>query len=128
MTRLVLVWLLLTNYLLVVGAGLVNRPEQPRYSAAHPYKHSKECQQHNYLRLDCFGTCNGDQHAVDGKTPREAAQHLLLTAKAVDSHYLPEVVALGLGFTLPSRIQALHYAADTSAGLSREIDAPPRRG
>ncbi|RZK98368.1 MAG: hypothetical protein EOO62_26610, partial [Hymenobacter sp.] len=62
MPRLLLTWLLLLNYLLVVGAGLVaSRPPEPLFTAAHPYVHSAACQQHNYLRLDCFEHCNGDQ-------------------------------------------------------------------
>jgi len=52
MFRTLLTWLLLLNYLLVVGVGLlVSRPPEPLFTAAHPYVHSKECQQRNYLRL-----------------------------------------------------------------------------
>ena len=87
MLRSLLTWLLLLNYLLVVGAGLlVSRPPEPPFTAAHPYVHSKECQQHNYLRLDCFERCNGDQHEVQRKLPTGTGLHYLAQLKGLDVH------------------------------------------
>lgn len=82
---LTLLWLF--NYLLVVGAGLaVSRPPEPLFSAAHPYAHSKECQQHNYLRLDCFEHCNGDQRALHRSRPTGTGLHYLAQLKGLDVH------------------------------------------
>lgn len=87
MLRPLLTWLLLLNYLLVVGAGLlVSRPSEPLLTAAHPYVHSKECQQHNYLRLDCFERCNGGQHEVKAKLPIGTGLHYLAQLKGLDVH------------------------------------------
>ncbi|MGI4761580.1 MAG: hypothetical protein ACRYF0_12780 [Janthinobacterium lividum] len=87
MLRALLTWLLLLNYLLVVGAGLlVSRPPEPLFSAAHPYVHSKDCQQHNYLRLDCFERCNGDQHTVQRQRPTGTGLHYLAQLKGLDVH------------------------------------------
>jgi hypothetical protein len=88
MLRPLLTWFLLLNYLLVVGAGLVvSRPPEPPFSAAHPYVHSKECQQHNYLRLDCFERCNGDQRVVHRPVPTGTGLHYLAQLKGLDVHF-----------------------------------------
>jgi len=94
MLRPLLTWFLLFNYLLVVGAGLVvSRPPEPLFSAAHPYVHSKECQQHNYLRLDCFERCNGDQHTAHRPVPTGTGLHYLAQLKGLDVHFA--VVSVG---------------------------------
>ena len=96
MFRPLLTWLLLLNYLLVVGAGLVvSRPPAPAFSAAHPYVHSKECQQRNYLRLDCFERCNGGQHAVRRAVPTGSGLHYLAQLKGLDVH-CPAAETVGL--------------------------------
>ena len=95
MLRPLLTWLLLLNYLLVVGAGLVvSRPPEPLFSAAHPYVHSTECQQHNYLRLDCFERCNGDQRAAHRPVPTGTGLHYLAQLKGLDVHFLAASRAL----------------------------------
>ena len=77
---------LLLNYLLVVGAGMrVGRPE-PAFSAAHPYVHSEECQQHHYLRLDCFEHCNGERYGLQQKLPGDSALHFLAQLRGLDAH------------------------------------------
>ena len=77
---------LLLNYLLVVGAGMrVGRPE-PAFSAAHPYVHSQECQQNNYLRLDCFEHCNGERYGLQQKLPGDSALHFLTQLRGLDVH------------------------------------------
>ena len=79
--------LLLANYLLMVGAGLcVGRPAAPAFSAAHPYQHSKQCQQENYLRLDCFEHCNGEQQARQLQLPEGDGLHFLAQLKGLDVH------------------------------------------
>ena len=57
--RATLTLLVLANYLTVLLSVnlLLNKPV---LSAQHPYVHSENCQQQNYLALDCFDKCNGD--------------------------------------------------------------------
>ena len=128
MLRSWLVLLLLTNYLLVVGAGLVNRPVAPRYTAAHPYVHSAQCQQQHYLRLDCFDHCNGDQDVVQKRTARQNAQHLLSVIKSIDAHCLAATVTLPQVKFSFAKPLAVELVPTIPAGIQAEIYAPPRRG
>lgn len=107
MLRSLLTWLLLLNYLLVVGAGLVvSRPPEPPFSAAHPYVHSHNCQQHNYLRLDCFEHCNGDQRVLHRPLPTGTGLHYLAQLKGLDVHFAAApVVALVPPLAWASRTQ-----------------------
>jgi len=131
MLRLLLTWLLLLNYLLVVGAGLVvSRPPEPLFSAAHPYVHSKECQQHNYLRLDCFERCNGDQTAAHRPVPTGTGLHYLAQLKGLDAHFVAAAVA---AIVPPLRWSALvrHPALASSAWaawVGPHDYPPPQRG
>ena len=131
MLRPLLTWLLLLNYLLVVGVGLlVSRPPEPLFSAAHPYVHSKECQQHNYLRLDCFEQCNGDQHALKPTLPTGTGLHYLAQLKGLDVHFpTPPLVvqpALGVGWrAAPRPVLAPARLPDGSGGRDYP---PPQRG
>ncbi len=131
MLRTLLTWLLLLNYLLVVGVGLlVSRPPEPLFTAAHPYVHSKECQQRNYLRLDCFERCNGDQHEVHHKLPTGTGLHYLAQLKGLDVHFpAPSLAAL----LTPARgwRAAPRWAlapARLPGGLSGRDYPPPQRG
>ncbi|RYU84344.1 hypothetical protein [Hymenobacter persicinus] len=128
MLRSWLILLLLCNYLLVVGAGLVNRPEAPRYTAAHPYVHSHACQQQNYLRLDCFGTCNGDQHALDKQQKAPTSQQLLTMSKGIDLHCLttPILISRPRFGRLP--LVAAELVQPLATGFGTRLDFPPRRG
>lgn len=128
MVRSWLVLLLLTNYLLVVGAGLVNRPVAPRYTAAHPYVHSHDCQQQHYLMVDCFDRCNGDQQVVQKRTATENAQHLLSISKGIDAHCLAEVIRLTPVYTSSQSTLPVASFEEVTAGFQGTIDAPPRRG
>ncbi|NML65050.1 hypothetical protein HHL22_07510 [Hymenobacter sp. RP-2-7] len=119
MLRPLLTLLLLLNYLLVVGAGvLVSRPAAPRYTAAHPYVHSAECQRNHYLRLDCFERCNGDQAAAH-PAPRHSAPHLLALLKGLDEH-CPAPTALGVA--RPAKLAS--YQAPARYPLARPTDLP----
>lgn len=118
MLRPLLAVLLLANYLLVVGAGLVvSRPEAPRFSAARPYVHSLECQRHNYLRLDCFERCNGEQPAAKMKLPTGTGLHFLAQLKGLDAH-----CAFGEGAAV-GRPLARAYPAPTAAGSPGAVRA-----
>jgi hypothetical protein len=131
MFRPLLTLLLLLNYLLVVGAGvLVSRPAAPRYSAAHPYVHSAECQRAHYLRLDCFERCNGDQAAAH-PVPRHSAPHLLALLKGLDEH-CPAPAPLGVPHPAQPtpRLLAARYPLADPLGLPTGVGGrdprPPR--
>ncbi|MBF9238731.1 hypothetical protein I2I05_15100 [Hymenobacter sp. BT683] len=131
MLRTLLAFLLLANYLLVVGAGLgVARAAAPTFSAAHPYEHSQHCQQQNYLRLDCFEQCNGRQQASKAKLPTGAGLHFLAQLKGLDVHcpaafalLSPRLVIRPLGKPQPAAA-----AAAMAAGFGSRDYPPPRRG
>jgi|SRR6476469_4698510 len=132
MLRSLLAVLLLANYLLVVGAGHgLNRAEAPRYSAAHPYVHSKQCQRANYLRVDCFEQCNGEQPAVKAKLPGSEDQHLMSTVKGLDVHCAVECLVLEQQrLLLPLRGARVAAAALVAvpSGFGLRDYPPPRRG
>ena len=131
MLRPLLTLLLLLNYLLVVGAGvLVGEPSAPRYSAAHPYVHSAECQRQHYLRLDCFERCNGEQHTAH-EQPHSRAPHLLALLKGLDEHCPVAAPALA-----PRALAAVYRAATSypalgarslTPGFAGRDPRPPRR-
>ena len=131
MLRTLLAVLLLANYLLVVGAGLVvGRPAVPAFSAAHPYVHSKNCQQQNYLRLDCFEHCNGHQQEVKTKVPAGTGLHFLAQLKGLDVHCALEQMfhCLQPGFQSAQAAQPVETGAGMVAGFAGHDYPPPRRG
>lgn len=131
MPRPLLTVLLLLNYLLVVGAGLlVSRPPEPLFTAAHPYVHSKDCQQHNYLRLDCFERCNGDQHQLQRRLPTGTGLHYLAQLKGLDVHFPTPSVAASAPpqqWQLTARHQALPPLVLPTPPAGRDYP-PPQRG
>lgn len=127
MRRSLLAFLLLANYLLVVGAGLVvSRPEVPRFSAAHPYVHSLDCQRHNYLHLDCFERCNGAQ-AARATPPTGTGLHFLAQLKGLDVH-CATAAAQGpgpRGPQLPTGAPAVGGPVAVAAGFAGPPTPPP---
>lgn len=85
--RTALVLLLLLNYLTVVLAGSWTALRAPAPTEAHPYAHSAECQRQNYLRLDCFDACNGQQ-LLATKLPKGMTDQTddSLSLKMLDCH------------------------------------------
>lgn len=128
MARPYLVLLLLLNYLLVVGAGLVERPAR-MIERPFAYEHSPDCQLHHTLRLACFDDCNGVQYTVQKNGERLPLTQLLTTFKGLDIHCLPEARA---AFAVPAygrpapRLAA--YEAAVPVGYRGRIELPPRRG
>lgn len=128
MLRYLLLLLLLLPYLGGIGAGLVGRPEPAGPTAAHPYMHSAACQHENYLRLDCFDTCNGNQSAVEVQTKNTTPAQLLASAKSIDLHCLPETPHLQV---VQFRQFVGHQPAAepaTTAGNRSIPEQPPRCG
>jgi hypothetical protein len=128
MLRTCLVLLLLTHYLLVVGAGLVGRPEPVRQHAAD-YVHSVDCQQQHYLRLDCFDQCNGEQYEVAKPGQHQSLPQLLSTLKGLDVHCLnvaplPTIMPVWTSGKPETAVLVL----PTPAGFPAILYAPPRQG
>jgi len=122
------VLLLLLNYLLVVGAGLVERPALV-VDRPFAYAHSPDCQLHHTLRLACFDDCNGAQYTIKKNGERRPLTQLLTSFKGLDSHCLPDgrvaFAAPAYGRPAP-RPTGWHRAVPT--GFRGRIELPPRRG
>jgi hypothetical protein len=128
MPRQFLTLLLLLNYLLVVGAGLVERPARP-IDRPFAYVHSHDCQLKHTLRLACFDDCNGVQYTVKKTGERPPLQQLLHSFKGLDTHCLPEAQVLVAKpvFAFSEPRKAAREVA-LSVGYKGEIELPPRRG
>jgi hypothetical protein len=128
MLRSLLVLLLLANYLLVVGAGLVERPARA-IERPFAYVHSPDCQLRHTLRLACFDDCNGVQYTVKKTGERPPLQQLLTSLKGLDTHCLPEAYR---AFVRPVfQVAEAHLGASEAAvsnGYRGRIELPPRRG
>lgn len=120
--------LLLLNYLLVVGAGLVERPARV-IDRPFAYVHSQDCQLRHTLRLGCFDDCNGVQYTVKKNGERLPLQQLLTSFKGLDTHCLAEC---RVAFQRPAYgLVMAHGAAHVVAvpvGYRGQIELPPRRG
>ena len=125
MLRSLLVLLLLAHYLLVVGAGLVERPARA-VERPFAYVHSSDCQLRHTLRLACFDDCNGVQYSVKKTGERMPFQQLLTSLKGLDTHCLPEawvpadttVFGLAESWVAPSGV-------GIPTGYHGEVELPP---
>ncbi|MDB5269634.1 MAG: hypothetical protein JWP58_2674 [Hymenobacter sp.] len=120
--------LLLLNYLLVVGAGLVERPAKV-IDRPFAYVHSPDCQLRHTLRLGCFDDCNGVQYTVKKTGERPPIQQLLTSLKGLDTHCLTEtrVVFARPVFAAAEARRATRVVA-VPVGYRGRIELPPRRG
>ena len=122
--------LLLLNYLLVVGAGMAERPARV-VDRPFPYAHSTDCQLQHTLRLACFDDCNGVQYTVKKHGERPPLQQLLTSLKGLDLHCLPvaegvKVAAAPIFGRAASRPAAREVAVPS--GYRGQVELPPRRG
>ena len=128
MPRQLLTLLLLLNYLLVVGAGLVERPARP-ITRPFAYVHSHDCQLKHTLRLACFDDCNGVQYTVKKAGERPPLQQLLSSFKGLDTHCLSEVrVAFARPVFIASKARLAARVVAVPVGYRGQIELPPRRG
>jgi hypothetical protein len=120
--------LLLLNYLLVVGAGLVERPAKV-IDRPFAYVHSQDCQLKHTLRLACFDDCNGVQYTVKKTGERRPLQQLLTSFKGLDTHCLQElqVVFARPVFGVAEARRAARVVA-VPVGYRGQIELPPCRG
>jgi len=120
--------LLLLNYLLVIGAGLVERPARV-IDRPFAYEHSHDCQLQHTLRLACFDDCNGVQYQVKKNGERPPLQQLLNTLKGLDKHCLPEVrVVVNARVFRSAQPVLVAREAAVPTGYRGKIELPPRRG
>ena len=120
--------LLLLHYLLVVGAGLVERPARA-IDRPYAYAHSRDCQAQHTLRVACFDDCNGVQYTVKKNGERLPLQQLLNTFKGLDAHCLPEWrVAFARPVFSASEPRLAAGMPAVPAGYRGQIELPPRRG
>ncbi len=128
MARPYLVLLLLLNYLLVVGAGLGERPARV-INRPFPYVHSHDCQLRNALRVGCFDDCNGVQYTVRKNGERPPLQQLLTSLKGLDAHCLPDArVAFAAPVFPRAEPRRAARVAAVPTGHRGQIYSPPRRG
>lgn len=127
MLRRCFILLLLAHYLLVVGLGLVGRPEPVRQHA-QDYVHSADCQQQHYLRLDCFDHCNGEQYARPKPGQQQSWAQLLSSLKSLDVHCLSAVPELHKPFRQRAAPVVADWNRPLPAGFDMRRYAPPRQG
>ena len=128
MLRSLLAALMLLNYLLVVGAGLVERPARA-IERPFAYVHSQDCQLRHTLRLGCFDDCNGVQYTVKKNGERLPLHQLLTTFKGLDAHCLPvETAAIARLVFYWKELRLPARTAAVATGHRGEIELPPRRG
>ena len=126
--RPLLTLLLLLNYLLVVGAGLVERPAK-MIDRPFAYVHSHDCQLRHTMRLGCFDDCNGVQYTVKKNGERLPLQQLLTSFKGLDTHCLSEWrVAFARPFCVGSEARQAARMVAVPVGYRGQIELPPRRG
>ena len=120
--------LLLLNYLLVVGAGLVERPAKV-IDRPFAYVHSQDCQLRHTMRLGCFDDCNGVQYTVKKNGERLPLQQLLTSFKGLGTHCLPEWrVAFKRPVFVSATARQTARVVAVRVGYRGQIELPPRRG
>lgn len=128
MARSYLVLLLLLNYLLVVGAGMAERPARV-VNRPFPYVHSHDCQLRHTLRLACFDDCNGVQYTLKKHGERPPLHQLLSSLKGLDLHCLPQAqVVVSAPVFGPAAPRPTTHEVVVPSGFQGQLEQPPRRG
>ncbi len=119
--------LLLVNYLLVVGAGCVSRPEdQNGLLLVQTHTADQSYQECRYLRMDGLENFLTEALASRYKSTTETPKHHLVSVvSSVDAHCLPQP-----GYQLPTAIRRMattvtHPLTVATVERSRDLDAPP---
>jgi hypothetical protein len=90
---------------------------------SHNYVHSLTCQLKNYLRLDCFDACNGEQQM------HQYASHpdqklFIVSSLSLDLHFMPCCnFSIYTAPQLPNLIT--HFSGCLSQGISKNLFSPP---
>lgn len=125
--RSVIAFLLLLNYLLVVGTGCMNRPEDQRerlmVRTTDDGQHYQQCR---YLRMDGLETFLAEALASRYENAAETTQHHLMSViNGVDAHDLPHITWLLFARVHQSSELINRYLAVAPPAVCRAIDAPP---
>ena len=122
--RVMLTLFVLMNYL--TGLLLVNLLlNKPVYSVTNPYVHSETCQQHNYLALDCFDKCNGDNFWK--KASKDSPEQEVIFILAV--HLQTRVFHLEtIAFSVSSNQEFPAKKKLSISGFASQIFPPPKIG
>jgi len=120
--------LLLLNYLLVVGASVVERPARV-VDRPFDYVHRSDCQLRHTLRLACFDDCNGVQYQADKHGERPPLHQMLTMLKGLDKHCLRETT---VSFATPLALRSATVRPPTrelqvAVGHQNLPERPPRR-
>lgn len=130
LTRSWIALLLLTNYLLVVGLGGMNRPEdQSGWVLVQTNVVGHSYQQCRYLRMD--GLEDFLLEALASRyqnAPLTPTHHLISVINGIDAHCLPDPFYPVITADDPMAPRAFTYQRVTPAGLPPGVDAPPWLG
>lgn len=123
--------LLLTNYLMIVGIGCMNRPEdQHKLVLIRTSNDGQHYQQCRYIRMDGLEAFLTEALASRYQNaPETPKHHLISVVYGVDAHYVPDVVwpLITPTFRLAA-IPLISYQSASSSGISRAVYPPPRLG
>ncbi len=124
------VCMVLLNYLLVVVVTNITTANAlkytPSFTAGKPYVHSPDCQQKNYLQLDCFEACHDTEQVAIPETP--VNPYLFLLANGLDFHQnLPGQFTYGHSFFFRSSTFP-HPHFFISPGFTAIFAPPPLLG
>ena len=118
---------LLINYLMVVGLGCINRPEDQHelvliQTNAADYSY----QQCRYLRMD--GLENFLTEAMANhyqKSSESPKHHLISVVNGIDAHCLPDFIWPCLALPRQTALPLLTFQLNRGVGVHTPIDAPP---
>lgn len=123
--------LLLTNYLMIVGMGCVNRPEdRHELLLIRTSSDGQRDQQCRYLRMDGLEAFLAE--ALTSRyqnAPETPKHHLISVVTGIDAHYMPNLVWP----IIPPAYEAIampsaSYQSTGSSGINRAVYPPPRIG
>lgn len=129
-TRSFIAVLLLLNYLLVVGSGCMNRPEDQRerlmIRITDNATNYKECR---YLRMDGLETFLAEALVSRYENvPQTTHHHLISVVNGVDAHCLPVTHWPLLPVVYRTVSQPIGYSPTETVEVSRHVYTPPWLG
>lgn len=115
------------NYLVILVAGNF-LPQRVVPSAKQPYVHSKECQERNYLLLDCWDKCNDAAHFRQSAPPVPVEAAILLLT-SLDVHMQPYSLQVAPSPEFASLSHSLsNLFKDCCLGYCLRVWPPPELG
>lgn len=129
-TRSFIAVLLLLNYLLVVGSGCMNRPEDQRERLmVRITDDATNYQACRYLRMDGLETFLAEALASRYENvPQTTHHHLISVVNGVDAHYLSIIQWPLLPVVCRAVSQPIGYSLTETVEVNRHIYTPPWLG